>query len=262
MRKLDADRSLRSFTYNETDTLEQFFKDLRDLRKKSVDAGNTVSDEEFRAIILSAFPGEAFDTIIQNITSSSSFPSSTSVIQQISSSYRRVADRKGAASTGNNLSAQAHAAVLARIEELENQVKANATEVKKCHNCGRLGHIKPDCFRKGGGKEGQYPSWWKGKKDSSITPKANSAVADPNLVHYAMSTSYPSNLAVADPNLVHYALNTSSPSNPYLVYADSAASDHFFTRRADFLTYTPMDREGQSSEKDTKFRIVGTGKAR
>lgn len=27
----------------------------------------------------------------------------------------------------------------------------------KCHNCGHMGHIKPNCWRPGGGKAGQDP---------------------------------------------------------------------------------------------------------
>ncbi|KAJ6480624.1 hypothetical protein DFH09DRAFT_951118, partial [Mycena vulgaris] len=36
----------------------------------------------------------------------------------------------------------------------------------KCTNtqCGRTGHLAKDCFRVGGGKEGQWPDWWKGKR--------------------------------------------------------------------------------------------------
>ena len=42
----------------------------------------------------------------------------------------------------------------------------------KCHNCGKTGHLKAECWAKGGGKEGQRPSksdskGSKGKKDNN-----------------------------------------------------------------------------------------------
>ncbi|KAJ3767283.1 hypothetical protein FB446DRAFT_652391, partial [Lentinula raphanica] len=45
------------------------------------------------------------------------------------------------------------------------------------------------------------------------------------------------------------------------VYADSAASDHFFRNRSDFISYEPYISSGQSSEQNTSFEIIGRGKA-
>jgi len=35
----------------------------------------------------------------------------------------------------------------------------------KCNNCNRTGHTKARCWAKGGGQEGQYPKWFKGRRD-------------------------------------------------------------------------------------------------
>jgi len=37
--------------------------------------------------------------------------------------------------------------------------------------CGKTGHLIADCFQMGGGKQGQYPAWWKGKQ--TIPPITN-----------------------------------------------------------------------------------------
>ncbi|KAK1219184.1 hypothetical protein PQX77_018118 [Marasmius sp. AFHP31] len=68
--RIDTNRKFRAFGYEEIESLDQYFKDLRELRKSAVEAGNTYMDEEYRSIVLSAFPTEAFDLIINNITTS------------------------------------------------------------------------------------------------------------------------------------------------------------------------------------------------
>ncbi|THV00446.1 hypothetical protein K435DRAFT_854790 [Dendrothele bispora CBS 962.96] len=150
--RIETDRKLHSIQYTETNTLEQFFKDLHELQKRAIDVGNqtVASDSEFRSIILVAFPGEVSDTIIHNITTSASFTTSSS---------------KGTATAGNQLMAEADAAVLAKVVELERKVAAQAERLsksksdKKCSNCSKLGHLEDDCFRKGGGKEGLGSSY-------------------------------------------------------------------------------------------------------
>ena len=44
---------------------------------------------------------------------------------------------------------------------------------KECYNCKKKGHIKRDCWAKGGGKEGQVP---KGRGGGSKDNKSNQAV--------------------------------------------------------------------------------------
>jgi hypothetical protein len=246
--KVMTERKLRTYTFNGSEPLDEFFKNLRSIRKEAVLAGNVIDDKTFRQIVLAAFPSKEFDNIISNITSSTNYETSASVIQQITFTYSRVEERSNKAASGSTITAEAHAAVLAKVEELEKKVVAAARGPKsdiKCSNCERTGHIAADCFRKGGGKEGQYPAWWKGKKDTDSPSKsttANSAVG-----HITQS----------------YALASSS-TNPDRgkTYADSAASDNFFKDRDAFETYTPCDRVGQSSESDTPLRIIGTGKAK
>ena len=78
--------------------------------------------------------------------------------------------------SGDRLPQANHAALLARIEQLEKMVASSAcTPEKKCmnQNCLHMGHLAEECFRKGGGKEGQYPAWWKGKRDTRVAPAAN-----------------------------------------------------------------------------------------
>jgi hypothetical protein len=247
--KVMTERKLRTYVFNGSEPLDEYFKNLRSIRKEAVLAGNEIDDSTFRQIVLAAFPGKEFDGIISNITSSpSSYTTSSSVIQQIAFSYSRIEERSNAATSGSKITAEAHAAVLAKVEELEKKMATawakGAKSDVKCSNCSRSGHLAADCFRKGGGKEGQYPAWWKGKKDTDPPVKTTSANA--SVGHIAQS----------------YALSATSKSRRRGTYADSAATDHFFRERADFLTYTPCTREGQSSELETPLQILGVGRVR
>ncbi|KAJ3728297.1 hypothetical protein C8R42DRAFT_563854, partial [Lentinula raphanica] len=95
----------------------------------------------------------------------------------------------------------------------------------KCRNCQRTGHLAEDCFRKGGGKEGQYPAWWKGKRDTSAAGNLSANVTLTGGVaeltqHYGMAVSMGDGIGDE-------------------IYADTGASDHFFKKREDFIEYTP-----------------------
>src|SRR5882724_2340 len=42
--------------------------------------------------------------------------------------------------------------------------QASGKSTMKCENCNHAGHTKAKCWVKGGGLEGQYPEWWRGKQ--------------------------------------------------------------------------------------------------
>ncbi|KAF5390764.1 hypothetical protein D9757_004415 [Collybiopsis confluens] len=254
MRKVHSMTRLRNHKYrNPSVTLEEFFQVFRELRKSAIESGNEVSDIIARELLLAAFPTTEFDTIMQNIMANpTTFKSPASIIQHITYQHSRSENRPDAAVSGDSLPKANHAALMARIDQLEKMLSASSAALnsvrspeKKCSNpnCLRVGHVAEDCFRKGGGKEGQYPAWWKGKKDTRTTgsPVANATSSDVGepLQHYALSVA-------------NVKINTC---------ADSGASDHFFRDRSNFITYTPCSQDCQSSEANTTLAVIGYGKA-
>jgi hypothetical protein len=162
--------------------------------------------------------------------------------------YSQIEEWSNAAASSLKITAEAHATVLAKVEELKKMAVAWVKGLKsdiKCSNCTRTGHLAADCFRKGGGKEGQYPSWWKGKKDTESPPK--NLLANTSVGHITQS----------------YTLSATSTTRCRgRTYADSAATDHFFHEKVGFISYTPCSREGQSSELETSLKILGVGRVR
>ncbi|KAJ3788529.1 hypothetical protein GGU10DRAFT_346098 [Lentinula aff. detonsa] len=59
----------------------------------------------------------------------------------------------------------------------------------------------------------------------------------------------------------HYATLAPRQGDQTAVYAGSAASDHFFRDRSNFITYEPYHASAQSSEQNTNLEIVGRGRA-
>ncbi|KAJ3817098.1 hypothetical protein F5880DRAFT_1446569, partial [Lentinula raphanica] len=120
------------------------------------------------------------------------------------------------------------AGLMSKIESLEKQI-ASANIVKspekKCSNCQRVGHLREDCYRRGGGKEGQYPSWWKGKKDTDVNPRPSANMVGEigeSTQHYTLTA---------------LAARLDNANDGSEIYADTGASDHFFRNKSDFTSY-------------------------
>jgi hypothetical protein len=98
--KVMTERRLRTYVFTRSEPLDEFFKNLRSIRKEAVLAGNEIDDPTFRQIMLAAFPRKEFDSIISNITSSpSNYATLSSVIQQIMFLYSQIEEWSNAAAS-------------------------------------------------------------------------------------------------------------------------------------------------------------------
>ena len=183
-----------------------------------------MDDTEFWMVVLASMPKEW----MVYISTLGAYTTSTEVIAQI----------------------MAHDSMLARDRLPQGTpavVKALATAQKSqlvCVNpvCGHTRHFIKDCFKPGGGKEGQYPDWWKkkGTATTSNTNASNTQKAKPTANITTMdSTAGSSNgdgefyALVTDTNLPQ----TDTTQRQVVTFADSACSDHCFVNKSDFATY-------------------------
>ncbi|KAJ3825686.1 hypothetical protein F5880DRAFT_1477785, partial [Lentinula raphanica] len=101
-------------------------------------------------------------------------------------------------------------------------------------NCKGKGHVIENCWKLGGGKQGQYPKWWKGKRDAPlINPSANNTTTSANPTgNIANGQIYA---------LTSTVLNAVSapvfPAGLARTFADSGATAHFFHDRSVFRNY-------------------------
>jgi hypothetical protein len=139
----------------------------------------------------------------------------------------------------------------------------------KCDNCDRTGHIKRDCWSKGGGKEGQSP-WTKGKGKKKASDSANSAAKDDSDSDYNVATSLvmmgdvddePSETALTislHSNDIE-ALSATSTSSKKDILVDAGATRHFSPDRDSFINFVEIPPVPIRAADGRTFSATGRG---
>lgn len=117
----------------------------------------------------------------------------------------------------------------------ERSEDANLATQIKCQNCNKKGHLKSDCYSKGGGKEGQGPRQIARRKKEEADSKVKQVqLAEDNAFHVSHMASAEKS---QDENC---SLSTPKWSHDTWI-ADSGASSHIANRREMFTEYTPTN---------------------
>jgi len=179
------------------ETLPEHIARLQRLREACRGLGIEISDAEFAGVIMLSMPTPSWDPVIGSL---GGVLDSMTVISRLHTEWSR---RQGLTSTSKS----------------PNVVfQASNRAVLKCNNCSKTGHTKARCWAKGGGQEGQYPEWFKGRKDQRAS----------NSVHTITETP------------IVWACG--SNSKPDVWFADSAATVHVSPHRKDFTNYQEYDK--------------------
>ena len=132
--------------------------------------------------------------------------------------------------------------------------KSNVT----CENCGKSRHTQPDCYSKGGGKEGQGPQQKKFNTRREKKFEKSMAVAkgeDEGLFAFTCTSNY---LALTN--------SLKLPKDKYSACMDSGASDHYCPDRDWFQNYWPLENlnimtaNGWTLKKDMYYGHNSNGK--
>ncbi|KAF5371869.1 hypothetical protein D9615_009522 [Tricholomella constricta] len=236
---INAEAVLAELQYSEGADIDVHFAALRVAWNNANAQGADIGDPKFRMIVLKSMP-VSWSILVSTLVT---VPDSTGVITHLTLHATLLRAKAGPSSqSAQALSTQSGGRQTVRNPHL------------KCGNCGRLGHLTPDCYREGGGKAGQYPDWWKNIPDTPSTP-----VTNPPTANSAVSTTT---------NPIYLALSAARPNAPddatFMTYADSAASSHFFAHRGAFETYGPIpdgEMEG-STATGGGFAMAGMGRVR
>ena len=180
-----------------------------------------IGDAEFAFTILASLP-ESWNGFIQSIDSTAvSTITSASVIARILQEDRRRKERDGASTGETGLMA-----------------KAKQKKRVKCFNCGKAGHMKKDCWAKGGGAQDKQ--------------KANDAVEDDfGFMAVEIFDDLP------DEAEIERVLAAADESR--LWYGDSGATTHVANAREFFQTYREVPGGGSIKGLGGASKIVGRG---
>ena len=110
----------------------------------------------------------------------------------------------------------------------------------KCYNCNKMGHMKADCYAKGGGKEGQGP------RQQAKAESANAATTNSNYAFHVMSTE----AAYASSQAAKGALD---------FVVDMGATRHFSAERDKFVTFKEITPIPVYTADGKTFNAVAKG---
>ncbi|KAJ3543106.1 hypothetical protein NMY22_g3260 [Coprinellus aureogranulatus] len=207
---------------------------LRRLQAELHTMGSKVSDEDFFMILITSLP-ESWDNYTSAyLGANSNSPTITSheLISILMEEDRRRKGREGDGGVGTTLQSR------------KVRSGGNSRE-KECFNCRKKGHVKAECWSKGGGREGEGPKGRRGPHRGNRTHQANEINSTLNDVAY-MS------------NCVETSFNTYEISK-YDWLLDSCTTSHICTSREAFSDYRELHNGTVQGIGPNPARALGRG---
>jgi hypothetical protein len=146
---IDLGRKLQNTHCGEDDDVRAHFAKLANIHEQLASMGETVADQQYANILLASLPS-SYDMRVCAITTNADETGRdldpARIIKHISDDYD-----KRTLNTNNNKKEEDQSFAAST------QKDKNDRRELKCFNCKKTGHVKAECWAKGGGKEGQYP---------------------------------------------------------------------------------------------------------
>jgi transposase InsO family protein len=256
--QIDLQKRMTSLKCREGDDVRAHLETLTNMHERLAGMGTKIADEDFFNIILSSLP-DSYDIMINSLTTTmaaSKQPLSPSdLISIIKSEYDRRKIRKNGGEVNSGNGSNQALAIAIKNKPAINNPNRNVQSQLTCSNpnCNRTGHVIADCWRKGGGKEGQGPRFFgrfqgrgrggaRGRGGSQGSGNRNANVAETK-DSYAFSAS------------------TKIESNINIVEVwDSGANTHMSPYREQFSTFKDLNPPQRVRTADnTEFLATGIG---
>ena len=176
---------------------------MRTLRKLANYTGANIKNDRFITKLLNSFP-PSWDPVITPMYSEKDL---STVIMNLTTYAERLSIREAKSRSENSTAVDHVKALEATVLALQTEMKSfkynrsgsgGSTNPSKAHlrcsnsNCGKVGHLVEDCFQQGGGKAGQYPQWWKGKRtvaSANVATSSTSSGSTSTGTHWAVSAT-------------------------------------------------------------------------
>ncbi|KAJ3963548.1 hypothetical protein EV361DRAFT_782489, partial [Lentinula raphanica] len=174
---------------------------MRLLLKDAKDSGADISSEQFTTIFLDSFPRNPMWAVTTgSLMGERNF---NTIVSRLDEYYMHICGPRNPGTTG--IQSDRVTALQAEVAELRAALTAQNTQrrgpanpdlVCTNANCKGRGHSIENCWKMGGGKQGQYPKWWKGKRDAPLLPPVANQATQPdhpdpivNGPHYALTAT-------------------------------------------------------------------------
>ena len=154
--------------------LKQHFQLILQHRENLIKMGATLSDTQFKTLIMTSLPG-SYRPTLQMITAAKRANTLTRGLTKkmkadgliaflMEEAQHHVINDERSRGSEQALATHAKKKGKGKPNQAKGDNKAlNANSGVMCHNCKKTRHKKADCWAKGGGKEGQGPKQKKGK---------------------------------------------------------------------------------------------------
>ncbi len=243
MTVVDLARRFRNKKCGEKENVRTHFEQLANMREQLAAMGKVIDDDDFTDILLASLP-PTYESTRSAINASARISGKTltpdTVIQLFIDNY----EQRGS-----------------KDQEQDEAFTADAQRKKniECYNCKKRGHIRADCWAKGGGKEGQGPT--RGGRDSGNESTA-AAQAEPDIEAWAAIEEVEEERMVGEEDQQYAAIAASDARTSGGVESelyDSGASRHMSPFRHRFVSYRPIDPRPITAADKRVFYAVGTG---
>ncbi|GAW02791.1 retrovirus-related pol polyprotein [Lentinula edodes] len=172
-----ADHALRTEKFNpDSCTMEDHEKKMKNLKKKLTDVGGTLTDAQFRIIILASVPTD-WKPETRNVPGKGS----DEVFIHLYTVYLERKSESNEIEQSNKVRALIAKEIMAAMPAQSQSTIAATTGTRHerliCSNppCpSKIGHTLKKCWAKGGGCEGKAPAWWYKKHNQEPPTTANS----------------------------------------------------------------------------------------
>src|SRR6266850_5187943 len=215
---------------------------MTELKEQLEGMGAPVSNQSFAAMIRKSLP-PSYRSLLQTLSATARVNNKILTSSQIIAAIHEEADEAKVQKEADK--AAENAAMIAAHVKKEQEKRR-----KKCANCKRTGHTKEECYRPGGGKEGQGPR--DKKKQATSANVASSEIGDNNEDDEDLSLAV---TCIPDETLEAMA----ALPRTHTAIIDCGATRHFTPDRSALLNFTQITPRPIKAANGPILQAVGGG---